>query len=105
MAVTTVIPPWDSLLIMIAVMTLPLALLIPPTLFPLTHVIQFWDLDVIKDQVLGPVGAVVPFLINVILGKEIAIMTLTALVIWNVVLIIVGLTFQQALIVALLPRQ
>ena len=59
----------------------------------------------IKDLVLGPVGAVVPFLINVILGKEIAIMTLTALVIWNVVLIIVVLTFQQVLIAALLPRQ
>ena len=59
----------------------------------------------IKDPVLGPVGAVVPFLINVILGKEIAIMILTALVIWNVVLTIVVPTFQQALIVALLPRQ
>ena len=59
----------------------------------------------IKDPVRGPVGAVVPFLINVILGKEIAIMTLTALVIWNVVLIIVVLTFQQVLIAALLPRQ
>ena len=59
----------------------------------------------IKDLVLGPVGAVVPFLINVILGKEIAIMILTALEIWNVVLTIVVLTFQQALIVALLPRQ
>ena len=35
----------------------------------------------IKDLVLGPVGAVVPFLINVTLGKEIAIMILSALVI------------------------
>ena len=35
----------------------------------------------IKDPALGPVGAVVPFLINVILGKEIAIMILSALVI------------------------
>ena len=59
----------------------------------------------IKDLVLGPVGAVVPFQINVILGKEIAIMILTALVIWNVVLTIVVLTFQQALIVASLPRR
>ena len=59
----------------------------------------------IKDPVLGPVGAVVPFLINVILGKEIAIMILSALVTWNVVLTIVVLTFQQALIVALLSRQ
>ena len=59
----------------------------------------------IKVPVLGPVGAVVPSLINVMLGKEIAIMILTALVIWNAVLTIVVLTFQQALIVALLPRQ
>ena len=81
MAVTTVIPPWDSLLIMIAVLTLSLVSLIPPTLFHLTHVIQFWDLDVTKDPVLGPVGAVVPSLINVILGKEIVIVILTALVI------------------------
>ena len=33
----------------------------------------------IKDPVLGPVGAVVPSLINVTLEKEIAIMILTAL--------------------------
>ena len=59
----------------------------------------------IKDPALGPVGAVVPSLINVTLEKEIAIMILTALVIWNVVLTIVVLTFQRALIVALLPRQ
>ena len=35
----------------------------------------------IKDLVLGPVGAVVPSLINVILGKEIVIMIFSALVI------------------------
>ena len=59
----------------------------------------------IKDPVLGLVGAVVPFLINVILGKEIAIMIHSALVIWNVVLTIVVPIFQRALIVALLSRQ
>ena len=59
----------------------------------------------IKDPVLGPVGADVPSLINVTLEKEIAIMILIVLVIWNVVMTIVVPTFQQALIVALLPRQ
>ena len=48
-------------------------------------------------------GAVVPALINVPLGKEIAIMIPIALELWNVVRTIVVPTFQQALIVAFFP--